>query len=236
MTEGKQGDRAMRIAISVTSDFVCPWCYIGERRLAHALERLPSGIEVQLQWLPFELNPDMPAEGMDRRIYLTRKFGWERALAMQTRIVLAGRDDGAIFDYEAIKRTPNTFLAHRVSWLAQREGKQRAFVEAALQAYFAQGRDIGSTAVLAEIAAGIGLDRDAVAAFLSSSDGSESVRALERAALERGVEGVPYFDISGTAVVGAQPAETILQTIMAAAGRPESRSAEYSTGPRVRGR
>jgi predicted DsbA family dithiol-disulfide isomerase len=225
----------MQIPISVTSDFVCPWCYIGERRLARALERLPKGIEVQLQWLPFELNPDMPAEGMDRRTYLTRKFGWERAVAMQTRIVLAGRDDGATFDYEAIKRTPNTFLAHRVSWLAQREGKQRAFVEAALLAYFAQGRDIGSKEVLAEVASGIGLDRDAVVAFLRSDDGSESVRALERTALEAGVEGVPYFDIGGTAVAGAQPAETILQTIMAAA-RPGARPTEYSAGPRLRGR
>jgi predicted DsbA family dithiol-disulfide isomerase len=208
----------MHIQISVTSDFICPWCYIGEKRLAHALERLPTGLEVQLQWLPFELNPDMPAEGMSRRTYLSRKFGsWDRAQARQAQTVLAGRDDGATFDYEAIQRTPNTFLAHRVSWLAQREGKQRALVEAALQAYFAHGRDIGSPGVLAEIAAGIGLDRNAVAAFLSSDDGAESVRALERSALERGVQGVPYFDIAGAAIVGAQPAETIFQTIIGVA-------------------
>jgi predicted DsbA family dithiol-disulfide isomerase len=208
----------MPIQISVTSDFICPWCYIGEKRLAHALERLPTGLEVQLQWLPFELNPDMPAEGMSRRTYLSRKFGsWDRAQAIQAQTVLAGRDDGATFDYEAIQRTPNTFLAHRVSWLAQREGKQRALVEAALQAYFAHGRDIGSPGVLVEIAAGIGLDRNAVAAFLSSDDGVASVRALERGALERGVQGVPYFDIAGAAIVGAQPAETIFQTIIGVA-------------------
>jgi predicted DsbA family dithiol-disulfide isomerase len=209
----------MRIPISITSDFVCPWCYIGERRLARAIERLPAGIEVQLQWLPFELNPDMPAQGMDRRTYLARKFGWEPAQAMQARIVLAGREDGATFDYEAITRTPNTFLAHRLSWLAQREGKQRAFVEATLQAYFTHGRDIGSTSVLAETASGIGLDRDAVAAFLSSDEGTQSVRALERTALAEGIEGVPYFDIAGTALVGAQAAETLVQTIVQAADR-----------------
>jgi predicted DsbA family dithiol-disulfide isomerase len=209
----------MQIPISVTSDFVCPWCYIGERRLARAIGGLPAGIEVQLQWLPFELNPEMPAQGMDRRTYLTQKFGWERAQAMQARIVLAGRDDGVTFDYAAINRTPNTFRAHRVSWLAQRAGRQRAFVEAAMQAYFAQGRDIGSEDVLAEIASKVGLDRDAVAAFLSSDEAAETVRAQERAALEGGVEGVPYFDIAGIAVVGAQPAETILQTILEAAGR-----------------
>jgi predicted DsbA family dithiol-disulfide isomerase len=216
----------MRIQISVTSDFICPWCYIGEKRLARAIESLPTGIEVQLQWLPFELNPDMPAEGMDRRTYLSRKFGsWERVQALQAQIVLAGRDDGAIFDYEAIKRTPNTFLAHRVSWLAQRAGQQRAFVEAALQAYFVQGRDIGSKEILAEIASESGVDPDAVAALVSSDDGVESVRALERAALERGVQGVPYFDIGSTAIVGAEPAETVLQTIVEAAGRLAPRPA-----------
>jgi predicted DsbA family dithiol-disulfide isomerase len=216
----------MQNQISVTSDFVCPWCYIGEKRLARAIERLPTGIDVQLQWLPFELNPDMPPDGMDRRSYRSRKFGsWERSQAMDAQTVLAGRDDGATFDYEAIKRTPNTFRAHRVSWLAQREGKQRAFVEAAFQAYFAHGRDIGSEGVLTEIASGIGLDRDAVAAFLSSDDGVESVRALERTALERGVRGVPYFEIGGTTIVGAQPVETILQTVIEAVGRLAPRHA-----------
>jgi len=216
----------MPVEISVTSDFICPWCYIGDKRLARAIEHLPSGIEVQLRWLPFELNPDMPPGGMDRRTYLSRKFGSaERVEAIQAQIVLAGRDDGATFDYEAIERTPNTFLAHRLSWLAQREGKQRALVEAALQAYFTHGRDIGSPDVLAEIAAAVGFDRNAIAAFLSSGDGVQSVRALERTALDRGIQGVPYFDIGGTAIVGAQPAETILQTIVAAAGRLTPRPA-----------
>ena len=143
----------MQIQINVTSDFICPWCYIGEKRLARAIESLPAEIDVPLQWLPFELNPDMPLEGMDRRIYRSRKFeSWERSQAMDTQTVLAGRGDGTNFDYRAIERTPNTFFAHRVSWLAQREGKQRAFVEAGLKGYFTQGRDIGSKDVLAEIA------------------------------------------------------------------------------------
>src|SRR5262249_31736037 len=154
------------------------------------------------------------------RTYLSRKFGsWERVRALQAQIVLAGRDNGATFDYEAIKRTPNTFLAHRVSWLAQREGKQRALVAAAFQAHFVDGRDIGSPDVLAEIAGDVGLDRNAVTARLSSEDGADSVRALESMALERGIQGVPYFDVAGTAIVGAQPAETILQTIIDAASR-----------------
>jgi predicted DsbA family dithiol-disulfide isomerase len=216
----------MPIPISITSDFICPWCYIGEKRLARAIERLPGGIEVQLQWLPYELNPDMPPGGIDRRTYLLRKFrSREHVQAILGQTVTAGRDDGAIFNYEAIERTPNTLLAHRVSWLTEREGKQRAFVEATLEAYFVRGRDIGSAAILAELAAGVGLDHDAVASFLSSRDGAESVRAQERMALERGVQGVPYFDIAGTAIVGAQPAETILRTILETAGRLAPRPA-----------
>src|SRR5262249_48825456 len=132
----------MQIPIRVTSDFICPWCYIGEKRLVRAIEGIPTGIEIQLQWLPFELNPDMPREGMDRRTYLSRKFGSsERAQAIQAQTLLAGRGDGVSFNYEAIRRTPNTFLAHRVSWLAQGEGRQRAFVEATLEAYFVHGHD-----------------------------------------------------------------------------------------------
>jgi predicted DsbA family dithiol-disulfide isomerase len=168
-------------------------------------------------------------EGMDRRTYRSRKFGsWERSEAMDTQTVLAGRGDGTTFDYEAIKRTPNTFLAHRVSWLAQREGKQRAFVQAALKGYFAQGRDIGSKDVLAEIAGEIGLDQDAVAAFLSSDEGVESVRALERAARKRAVQGVPHFDIGGTVVTGVQRADIIRRAIIEAAGRLAPSPAAWS--------
>jgi predicted DsbA family dithiol-disulfide isomerase len=226
LTLGANNERSMQIQINVTSDFICPWCYIGEKRLARAIESLPASIDVQLQWVPFELNPDMPLEGMDRRTYRSRKFGsWERSQALDAQTVLAGRRDGATFAYEAIKRTPNTFLAHRVSWLAQHEGKQRAFVEAALKGYFAQGRDIGSKDVLAEIASEISLDRDAVAAFLSSDEGVESIRALERAARKRAVQGVPHFDIAGTVMVGAQPADAIRRAIIEAVGRLASRPA-----------
>jgi predicted DsbA family dithiol-disulfide isomerase len=210
----------MQIQFNVTSDFICPWCYIGEKRLARAIESLPAGIDVQLQWLPFELNPDMPPEGMDRKTYRSRKFGsWERSQAMDAQTVLAGKADSAGFAYEAIIRTPNTFLAHRVSWLAQRKGKQRDFVEAALKGYFAEGRDIGSKEVLAAIAGEIGLDPGAVAAFLDSNKGANAVQALERTAHDQGIQSVPHFDIGRTALVGAQPAGAIRQAILKAVGQ-----------------
>lgn len=172
----------------------------------------------------------MPLGGIDRRTYRSRKFGsWERSQAMDTQTVLAGRGNGTTFDYEAIKRTPKTFLAHRVSWLAQREGKQRAFVQAAaLKGCFAQGRDIGSKDVLAETAGEIGLDQDAVATFLSSDEDVESVRAQERAARERAVQGVPHFDIGGSVVIGAQRADIIRRAIIEVAGRLAPNPAAWS--------
>ena len=210
----------MQIQIDVISDFICPWCYIGEKRLARAIESLPAGINAQVRWLPFELNPDMPIEGMNRRTYRSRKFGsWERSLSMDAQTVLAGRDDGVAFDYAAIERTPNTLLTHRLSWFAQREARQGAFVEAALRGYFALGRNIGSKDILAEIASEIGLDREVVAAFLNSDEGAEAVLVLERTARERAVQGVPHFDIAGTVMVGAQRADVIRQAIIEAASR-----------------
>ena len=210
----------MQIQIDVISDFICPWCYIGEKRLARAIESLPAGINAQVRWLPFELNPDMPIEGMNRRTYRSRKFGsWERSLSMDAQTVLAGRDDGVAFDYAAIERTPNTFLTHRLCWFAQREARQGAFVEAALRGYFALGRNIGSKDILAEIASEIGLDREVVAAFLNSDEGAEAVLVLERTARERAVQGVPHFDIAGTVMVGAQRADVIRQAIIEAASR-----------------
>ena len=206
--------------ITITSDFICPWCYIGEKRLAQALGSIPSDIEVELVWLPFELNPDMPSEGMDRRTYRSRKFGsWEYSRAMDAKTVLAGAADGAVFDYEAIARTPNTFEAHRLSWLARRKGKQRVFVEATLKGYFADGRDIGSRDVLAELASEVGLDRRLVRDFLASDEAVDRVRALEQGAYNRRVEGVPHFDIEGRIIAGAQSPEVIRQTILQVAGR-----------------
>lgn len=210
----------MRIQIDVTSDFICPWCHIGEKRLARAIGTLPPGIEVQVTWKPFELNAAMPPEGMDRKAYRAGKFGsWERSQAMDAQTEHAGRADDVHFDYEAMRRTPNTFLAHRVSWLAAREGRQAAFVAAALRGYFAEGRDIGDKQALVEIAGEVGLDRDKVAAFLETDEGAAEVRALEQQAQAQGINGVPRIDIAGEAIFGAQHFGAIRRAIIQAADR-----------------
>ena len=203
----------MPITMNVTSDFICPWCLIGAKRLNKAIDGLPHDIEVR--WLPFQLNPDMPPEGLDRKTYRSRKFGsWERSQALDAQTVAVGKANGIAFDYERMSRTPNTLAAHRLSWLAARADRQSAVVEGILSGYFTQGRDIGDLEVLAQIAGEAGLDRGAVRQFLESDAATDEVRALEALARQRGVHGVPHFDIGGTIVTGAQRADTLRRAIL----------------------
>jgi predicted DsbA family dithiol-disulfide isomerase len=170
----------MRISLKLTSDFICPWCFIGERRLYRAIEALPEGVEVRVVYLPYELNPNMPSEGMDRKAYRSAKFAsWERSQAMDAEVAAAGQGDGIAFNYDRVIRTPNTFAAHRLVWLAQQGGDPKRLVDDLFRAYFGDGRDIGDRTVLAEIAAGAGLDRDRAMAFLANEEGSGDVRTLE---------------------------------------------------------
>ena len=207
----------MPVAVKMISDFICPWCLIGEARLRGAIEALPDGIDVEVEWLPFELNPAMPKEGIARKLYRTRKFGsWERSQTLDEQTVAVSKADRVVIDYDRIAKTPNSFAAHRLSWLAAREGRQRAVVEGLLKAYFAEGRDIGDRETLIEIAGEAGLEREAVRQFLIGEEGASEVRALEDSAHEAGVQGVPHFDIEGTIIRGAQNAETLQQVLVAA--------------------
>lgn len=209
----------MGVTVKVTSDFVCPWCLIGERRLARAIGALEGEIDVTVEWLPFELNPAMPAEGMDRPTYRALKFGSvERGRMLDARTIEAAQGDGIAFAYDRILRTPNTFLAHRLMRLAARHDVASQLAGALFAAYFEQGRDIGDAQVLADIAADQGLDRARVAAFLSSDEGAGEVRAIERAQQAAGVDGVPFFDIGGLALAGAQPVPVLLAALRQAAG------------------
>ncbi|WP_413727554.1 DsbA family oxidoreductase [Sodalis sp. RH19] len=210
----------MSIPVTVTSDFICPWCLIGHRRLARAIRTLPTGVCVEVSWRPFELNPDMPAEGMDRKVYRALKFGsWERSRQLDAQTVTAAHGDDVAFDYDAIERTANTFQAHRLMRFAQRHGVADALGNALLSAYFEQGRDIGNRATLAEIAVERGLARDAVATFLAGEEESDAVRAIERALHDAGIRGVPSVDIDGEVISGAQPAEVFTEVLLRAAER-----------------
>jgi predicted DsbA family dithiol-disulfide isomerase len=198
--------------IDIVSDAICPWCYIGKRQLERALVTLGrEGLSFSIQWNPFQLNPDMAKEGVDRAQYRAWKFGGpEKAAAIDARIVDAAASVGLAFHPERIKRTPNTIDAHRLIWFAGQKDVQDAVMEAVFNGYFVEGLDIGQVSVLADCAAASGLDRAEVLDFLNGDLADKEMRAADRAAREAGVNGVPSFFLDGYGLFsGAMPAETM---------------------------
>jgi predicted DsbA family dithiol-disulfide isomerase len=211
--ETRQPDAApVGTRIDIVSDAICPWCYVGKRQLERALAVLAQeGMSFQVHWNPFQLNPDMPKEGLDRAAYRARKFGSaEKAVALDQRITEAAASVGLGFRTDLMTRTPNTIDAHRLIWFAGQNGDQDAAMEAVFKAYFIAGRDIGEHAVLVDCAAEAGLPRRQAAEFLAGDVAEAEMRAADRAAREAGVSGVPSFFLDGYGLFsGAMPAETI---------------------------
>lgn len=207
--------------IEIYSDVVCPWCFVGKRRLKRALETGGYAQQAHIAWRPFQLNPTMPREGMDRRVYLEAKFGGAEArLAMQERVAKAGEADGLVFAFDQIDRTPNTFDAHRLIWFAGQQGCQDDIVEALFHSYFTKGREIGSLKSLAEIASDCGLDREEVEGFLASDRAVQEVRTEEAIGHRLGIRGVPYFIINRrTSISGAQPPDIFVSAFQQAEDR-----------------
>lgn len=205
-------EQATALCIDVYSDVICPWCYVGKRRLERALKEWNGSVPVKISWKPFQLNPAMPKSGMDRRRYLEKKFGGsEAAQSIYDHVAAAGAVERIPFAFDRIARTPNTFAAHRLIWLAGDHGKQDEVVELLLRQYFVEGEDIGNVQTLARAVAEAGLDRATVETFLNSNEGVESVKAEEAAGHRLGIRAVPYFVINGTSVLsGAQPPEEFL--------------------------
>ena len=191
--------------IDIYSDIVCPWCYVGKRRLERALTSV--GSDVHVVWRPFQLNPTMPSDGMDRTTYLKAKFGSLEAFGrMEEQLLAAGTDEQIPFAFEKIQLTPNTFAAHRLVWHAAQQGKQDEVVEALFRSYFVEGENIGDLKTLAHAAAEAGLDRTGIEKFLASEKGVVEVKAEEAVGRRLGIRGVPYFVLNGrVAISGAQP-------------------------------
>ena len=212
---------ALKLMIDVISDVVCPWCYIGKRRLEAALALVAvegSAREVAVRWHPFELNPDLPSAGIDRRDYLDMKFGGaERAVKIYKRVRAGGTSAGIPFAFERIARQPNTRDAHRLVAWAQSRGDAGPLVERLFAAYFLEGRDPGDRDVLAAIAGEASHDTAAARAMLESGEEMEAVEASERRARGIGIDGVPFFIFNGRlAVSGAQEARVLADAIAAA--------------------
>lgn len=198
--------------IDVISDAICPWCWIGKRNLAGALAQLAKeGEHFEVHWRPFQLNPGMPREGVERDAYRAAKFGsLERSRELDAQVAAAGAAIGLEFRHDRMRRTPNTLDAHRLIRLAGESGAalQDRIVEALFHAYFRDGRDIGSRAALAEIAAEAGMDGAAVAGFLDSTAGEAEVRQEDLGFRHAGLSGVPTFALEGHVLFsGAMPAE-----------------------------
>ena len=199
--------------IEIASDVICPWCYIGKRRLEKALALLEGEVQPQIRWLPFQLNPGMPKEGVARDEYRKAKFGsLERSRGLDARVAAEGAGEGIRFAFDRMARTPNTVAAHELIDLAQKQGRGGAVVDALFRAYFEEARDIGNVGVLADIATNAG-----VTGWPQQADG-EGVAALEEDVRNLGISAVPTFILGRKlGVSGAHPPEALARAIREAA-------------------
>jgi predicted DsbA family dithiol-disulfide isomerase len=208
------------IRLDIFSDPVCPWCYLGKANLDRALEAAADH-PFQIEWHPFQLNPDMPSEGVDKRSYLAARFGGEAKVdEIHDRLRQIARQNGVDLDPDVPMRIPNTLNAHRLIHWAGIEGKQTPVVAALFRAYWKEGRDIGNSSVLADIAWAAGMDRAATLRLLQSDADADDLRARDQDARDKGVTAVPTFLIAQQYVVsGAQPPDVWAKVIAELAGK-----------------
>ena len=207
------GNERTRVRIDVFSDTICPWCWIGKRRLERTLEARPD-LDAEMVWHAFQLNPTMPAEGMGRKAYLEAKFGGaHNAREVYGRVIAEGAREALPFDFGAIPRTPNTLESHRlVRWSAGQPLGQTPMVEALFDAYFAKGRDVGDVEVLAKVAAQAGYDESGARELLAGDEGRADVTREDMRARNAGITGVPCFILDGkVAVPGAVEPDVFLR-------------------------
>ena len=211
-----------KIKIDVVSDVVCPWCYIGKRRLEKAIDQLAGQVDVELEFHPFELNPDMPKEGRNQKQHLANKFGGEeRYREITSHVTKVASEEGLHFNFDRQEISPNTRDAHRIIRYAKEEGKQSAVKEAFLKAYFEDGIDLSKTENLIDIAAKAGLEATKVSSLLASDEGRVEIEMEQRTNRQRGITGVPYFIINNKyGLSGAQPSEVFHKALLDIAKEP----------------
>ncbi len=201
------------LEIDVVSDVICPWCFLGKRRLDKAIASIDD-IKVEVNWRPFLLDPSIPKEGMSRREYMENKFGPERLKTIHDPLISAGSEDGVPFQFEKITRTPNTIDAHRLIRWSHPTGKQHDVAERLFMAYWNEGKDVGDRKVLLAIATEAGLDATEISAKFEQDTDLEAVRAEVEQASRMGVTGVPCFILGRKqGIMGAQPAQVLADAI-----------------------
>ncbi len=201
------------IKVDIVSDVVCPWCYIGKRRIEKAMNVLKDKYNFELEYHPFELNTELPKEGTDQKAYLAAKFGGEdRYRQLTANVVLAAAQEGLKFDFEKQAIMPNTREAHRIIQFAKHEGVQPAVKEAFMKAYFEDGVDLSKKENLVAVAVQAGLAKDKVEALLATDAGLAQVAQAERELQKLGISGVPFYIINNEfGISGAQASETFVQ-------------------------
>jgi predicted DsbA family dithiol-disulfide isomerase len=186
------------ISVEIYSDIVCPWCFIGKRRFEKALALTGLKDRISVAWRPYELNPDMPIQGIDRREHRINKFGsLEHSQKLDAQVAKAGQSEGITFNHDAIEKAPNTLNGHRLIKYAQEKGDQDSVVEALFKSYFCEGIDIGNVDALVKIGSQCGLEQAKLADYLNSTNGVNEVKEEERKGISMGVSGVPGFVING---------------------------------------
>jgi predicted DsbA family dithiol-disulfide isomerase len=219
-------DTAELLTVDVVSDVVCPWCYIGKHRLEAALRdlaRRDAGVVPRVRWHPFQLNPDLPPEGIDRRAYIEAKFGsLGRSEPVYQRVRDAAAQTGLTLELDAITRQPNTLQPHRlIAWAQAEQGDASALVERLFRAYFVEGRRVGEDDTLAELAAEVGIDRENARTFLASDRLRDEIAEADGRARALGITGVPFFIFNGrVALSGAHEPPTLLGAIEQARRAP----------------
>jgi predicted DsbA family dithiol-disulfide isomerase len=200
------------IKLGVVSDVVCPWCYIGKRRLEKALDKLSDKYDFEIEYFPFELNPQMPAEGANQKQYLMEKFGGEeRYQQITNHTTSVAAQEGLTFNFDKQERSPNTRNAHRLIQLAKEDGKHLQLTESLFKAYFTDGVDLSKNDNLIAVAESVGMDKEKVSAFLESNTGVTEIEMAEQELQKIGISGVPFYIIENKyGISGAQPTETFI--------------------------
>ena len=199
------------LKIDIVSDIVCPWCVIGFKNLKKAMHELQTELNFEISWKPYELHPEIPQEGYDKKLYMQQKFGSSSGRSPYNEITKIGESVGFEFNFSKTERIPNTFMAHRLLWKAEQYNLQTELSEAHFRAYFSEGLNIGSKEILAEVSESVGMDKEEVINFLDSKEGGQEIADLEMNFIEKSIGAVPTYFINDKYIIqGGQEPETFV--------------------------
>jgi len=199
------------LKIDIVSDIVCPWCVIGFMNLKKAMQDLQTDLNFEVSWKPYELHPEIPQEGYDKKLYIKQKFGSSSGRSPYDEITKIGESLGFKFNFSKAERIPNTFMAHRLLWKAEQYNLQTKLSEALFKAYFTDGLNIGSKEILTDISESVGMNKKEIINFLDSKEGGQETADLEMQFIEKSIGAIPTYFINEKYIIqGGQEPETFV--------------------------